>query len=58
MRGSDFIFDCVDLLHCICQRINLNHGGFYIDSPDWRKNKKATIKRINKKDKNSFNNAL
>ena len=30
---------------------NLNCGGSYIDSPDWLKNKKATINFINYNDK-------
>ena len=33
---------------------NLNHGGSNIDSPDWIKNKKATINSINKKDNKCF----
>ena len=43
MRGSEFVFDYVQLLYYKCNKINLN-GGSYIDSPDWIKNKKATIK--------------
>ena len=31
MKGSDFIFDCVHLLHYKCHKINLNCGGSYID---------------------------
>ena len=34
--------------------INLSGGGSYIDSPDWIKNKKATINPINKKDNKCF----
>ena len=37
MRGSDFIFDCVNLLHDKCHKINLKRGGSYIDSPDCMK---------------------
>ena len=40
MKGSDFIFDCVNLLHYKCHKINLKRGGLYIDSPDWIKDKK------------------
>ena len=44
MRGSDFIFDSVDLLYCTLQKISLNReGSSYIDYPKWLKNKKATI---------------
>ena len=43
MRGSEFIFDSVDLLYYNLQKINLNRkGSSYIDSPKWLKNKKAT----------------
>ena len=34
--------------------INPSRGGSYIDSPDWIKNKKATIDPINKKDNKCF----
>ena len=51
MKGSDFVFDYVHLLYYKCHKINLNRGGSYIDSPDWTKSQKATINRINKKDK-------
>ena len=32
IRGSDLVFDCVDLLFYKCNKINLNHGGSCIDS--------------------------
>ena len=36
------------LNYCIkkCHKVNPNHGGSYIDYPDWIKNKKATINTI------------
>ena len=43
IRGSEFAFDSLDLLHYNLHKINLNRGGSYIDSPKWLKNKKATI---------------
>ena len=43
MRGSNFIFDSVDALYHDLNKISLNRGGSYIDSPEWLKNKKATI---------------
>ena len=43
MRGSEFVFNYVQLLYYKCHKINLNRGESYIDSPDWIKNKKATI---------------
>ena len=54
MKGSDFVFDYVQLLYYKCHKINFNRGGSYIDSPYWIKNKKATINPTNKKD-NIFN---
>ena len=40
MKSSDFILDYIHLLHCKCHKINLSHGGSYIDSPDSIKIKK------------------
>ena len=51
MRGSEFAFDSVDLLHDNLHKISLNRGGSYIDSPKWLKNKKATINPQNNDDK-------
>ena len=39
IRGSELVFNYVQLLYYKCQKINLNCGG-YIDSPDWIKTKK------------------
>ena len=44
MRGSEFVFDYVQLLYYKCHKINLNRGGSYMDSPDWIKNKKSNNK--------------
>ena len=44
MRGSEFVFDYVQLLYYKCHKINLNCGGSYMDSPDWIKNKKSNNK--------------
>ena len=43
MRGSECIFDSVNLLYYHLQRIILKRGRSYVDSPKWLKNKKATI---------------
>ena len=51
IRGSEFVFDSVDLLLYKLHKISLNRGGSYIDSPKWLKNKKATIKPKNKDEK-------
>ena len=31
MKDSNFLFDCVDLLHYKCHKISLNRGGSYIE---------------------------
>ena len=51
MRGSDFIFDSVQFMYYKCHKANFKRGGSYIDSPDWIKNKKATINPKNEDDK-------
>ena len=51
MRGSDFIFDCINLLYYKCHKINSNHSRSYKDYPVWTKNKKATINSIKKSNK-------
>ena len=51
MKGSDFIFNSVQLLYYKCHKINFKRGGLYIDSPDWIKKKKATINPKNTDDK-------
>ena len=43
MRGSEFEFDGINLLYYDFNKISLNRGGSYIDSPEWIKNKKSTI---------------
>ena len=54
MKGSDFVFDYVHLLYYKCHKINPNRGGSYIDSPDWIKDKNATINPIDEKDNKCF----
>ena len=51
IRGSEFVFDSVDLLHYNLPKISLNKGGSYIDSPKWLKIKKVTINPKNDDDK-------
>ena len=48
MKGIEFVFNNVHLWYHKCHKINLNHGGSYIDSPVGIKNIKATINPINK----------
>ena len=58
MNGIEFVFDYVHLLHHKYHKINPNHGGSYIDSPDLIKNKKATINPIIVKDYKCFQYAV
>ena len=51
MKGSVFVFDCVQWLYFKCREIDINRGGSYIDSPELTKNIKAAIDLINKKDR-------
>ena len=43
IKGSDFVFESVDLLDYKLHRVRLNRGGSYIKSPKWLENKKAVI---------------
>ena len=40
MRGLEFIFDGVNALHYDLNKISLNRGRSYVDSPQWLKTKK------------------
>ena len=51
MRGSEFVYDSVDVLYYNLNKFTLSRGGSYIDSPKWLKNKKTTINPKNKDDK-------
>ena len=37
MKGSEFVFDYVNLLYYKYHKINSNRGESYIDYPDWIK---------------------
>ena len=41
MKGSDFIFDSIQLLYYKCHKNFFKRDGSHIDSPDWIKNKKS-----------------
>ena len=58
MRGSEFVYDSVDVLYHNLNKVSLSRGGSYIDSPNWLKNKKATINPQNKKDYRFFQYAV
>ena len=43
MRWSKFVPESFDLLYYHLQKVDLKRSGSYIDSPEYLKNKKATI---------------
>ena len=45
-RGSEFIFENVDLLYYYFHKIDMERGESYIEPPEWIKNKKATNQKI------------
>ena len=49
MKGSEF--DGVNFLYYDFNKISINRGGSYIDSPKWLKDKKSTINPKNNDDK-------
>ena len=51
MKGSDFEFDGVNFLYYDFNKISLNRGGSYLDSPKWLKDKKSTINPKSNDDK-------
>ena len=58
MKGSEFVFDYVQLLYYKCHKRNPYRDGSNIDSPNWIKNKKSTINSINKKYNKCFQYAV
>ena len=47
IKGSDFLFESVDLLDYKLHRVRLKRGGSYIKSPKWLLHKGATRNRKN-----------
>ena len=58
MKGSNYIFQRVDLLEYHLHKISLNRGSSYINSPEWLKNKRATINPKNTRDNECFKYAI
>ena len=50
IKGSDFVFESVELVDYKLHRVRLRRGGSYVKSPEWLANKKATINPKNKND--------
>ena len=59
MKKSNLTYDCVRAFYYKLHKISINRsGGSYIDSPDWIKNKKATINQKNKNDDKCMQHAI
>ena len=54
IKGSDFVFESVELIHYKLRRVRLRRGGSYLKSPEQLANKKATINPENKNDNEYF----
>ena len=50
IKGSNFVFESVELMDYKLHRVRLRRGGSYIKSPEWLANKRATINPKNKND--------
>ena len=57
-NSSNYIFDSIDVLGIHFQQIDLKRGSSYIKSPEWIKNKGATINPQNTKDNYCFMYAI
>ena len=51
MKGSDFIFDSIQLIYYKCHNVNFKREGWYIDSPVRMKKKKTAINQKDHNDK-------
>ena len=58
MRGSEFVYDSVDVLYYNLNKVSLSWDGSYIDSPKWVKTKRSRINSQNKKDNRCFQYAV
>ena len=54
IKGSDFVFESVDLVDYKLHRVRLRRGGSNIKSPEWLLRKGATINPKNKNDDECF----
>ena len=53
-KNSGLILESVELMNYDINKITINRGGSYIESPVWLKSKKCTINPQNKNDNNCF----
>ena len=58
-EGNNYVFDSIAALYYKLRKTSLHRQESYIDSPEWLKNKKATINsKKNKKDDKCFQYAI
>ena len=50
IKGSDFVFETVELIDHNFHKVRLRRGELYVKSPEWLTNKKAAINPKNKND--------
>ena len=50
IKGSDFVFESVELMDYKLHRVRLRIGVSYVKSPKWLANKKATVNPKHKND--------
>ena len=55
MKVNELVFHYVHLLYYKCYKMNPNQGESYVDSRDWKKNKKAAKNTKKKKKKKIMN---
>ena len=53
-NGSGYVYDNVEVMGIHFHKIEVERGSSYIESPEWIKNKKATINPQNSKDNRCF----
>ena len=58
MKDSKFVFASVDLLYYSLHKTRLRRGKSYIESPEWLRNKRATINLQNEGYNNHFQHAI
>ena len=51
MKGSEFVYDSVNVLYYNLNKVSLSRGGSYIDFPKRLENKKVTTNPKNNNDK-------
>ena len=56
IKGSDFVFESVELMDYKLHRVRLRRGGSYIKSPKWLLHKGTTINQKNEITKKEFKN--